>query len=262
MNVIFKSINCKTYPYNVNPDDMIESIVEKLYVDANINKESHSFKIIFQGKILSLEQKFSEFTPSNPDPKEKTTFVFMVTKNKPICTNMQQNQTPIPTTIPTPSPLSQHQQNNQLTTIDNNSDDEYDEDMDNNNIDETDKLRASVIGMMVFIRAQPQLMELFNNNFEAFTQLILSPQFKPIFEAMNNNTSMGDENLDNLSNSIVSHRSNSNALQQTQTVSLSQDDINNITTLEALGFQKQACIQAYVLANKNVDMAASILMDM
>ena len=66
-----------------------------------------------------------------------------------------------------------------------------------------------------------------------------------------------------MTDSILSHGHGQMESQPpSQTVSLTQEDLNNIGTLEALGFPKQACIQAYVLANKNLDMAASMLMDM
>jgi len=280
MDVIFKAVNNKVYPYNVNPEETISSILEKLYVDANINKETHGFKIIFQGKILSPEQKFSEFSSANP--KEKPMFIFMSTKNKPVVSEKPKVQEETQTVPPPPIVNIQNIQSNDISapnfsntnnsqnsgfvqSLFTNPDDGYEEAM--GEMDETDKLRAALVGMMVFIRANPQMMELFNNNFEAFAQVIMSPQFKPMFESILGDMSAGDENLDNLSESMLTHghshaHSHTDNTQQTQTVSLTQEDLNNIGTLEALGFPKQACIQAYVLANKNLDMAASMLMDM
>jgi len=277
MEVVFKAINNKTYPYNVNPEDSISSILDKLYVDSGISKETHSFKIIFQGKILSSEQKFSEFAPVNP--KDKPMFVFMSSKNKQAVSEQSKTQTPSETqsvsSPPAPTVSVQHVQSNftsppttnthQNTNTNSsfvqslftNPDDGYEEAM--GEIDETDKLRAALVGMMVFIRANPQMMELFNNNFESFAQVIMSPQFKPMFQSLVGDMNMGDEQLDNLSESMLSH---SQEQSQPQTVNLTQEDLNNIGTLEALGFQKQACMQAYILANKNLDMAASMLMDM
>jgi len=261
MNVIFKGINNKPYPYTVNPEDPISSVLDKLYVDANINKETNSFRIIFQGKILKPDQLFSEFTiPTNP--KDKLMFVFMATKNKPAGTEQPKVQpvpvTPPPVSVTLPQPVSTNTVPNSsfVQSLLTNSDDGYEEAM--GEIDESDKLRAALVGMMVFIRSQPQMMELFNNNFEAFAQIIMSPQFKPMFNSMLNDTSAGDEQLDNLTDSVLSHDNSP----QPQTVSLTQEDVNNIATLEALGFNKQECVQAYVLANKNLDMAASMLMDM
>jgi hypothetical protein len=271
MDVVFKAINNKTYPYNVNLDDSIGSVVEKLFVDANINKETNNIKVIYQGKILSHEQKFSEFAPSNP--KDKVAFVFMSGKNKPV---VQQNQQ-VQSTQSAPSTTAQSTQPNTVTpstpvTVVNqpiqiNNNNNYEDEYEEGAIDDTDKLRAALVGMMVFIRANPQMTELFNNNFEALAQIIMSPQFKPMFDSMLNDMSAGDENLDNLADSVYdTHQNLSNSSiggnQQSQTVSLTQEDLNNIGTLEALGFPKQACVQAYVLANKNLDMAASMLMDM
>lgn len=273
MEVVFKAINNKTYPYNVSFDDSIESVIEKLYVDANVNKQTHNFKVIYQGKILSGEQKFSEFAPANP--KEKVMFVFMTAKNKPA--QPTQPVQPVQPTQPVqqtqqsqPVPITVHTQQvpapNILTqSIFPNSDDYYDDAIDNmDDMDDVDKLRAALFGTLVFIRAQPQMMELFNNNFEAFAQIIMSPQFRPMFETILNDMTVEDEQLDNLTDSVLSHGNHSNSTQQsqTQTVNLSQEDLANIATLEALGFDKQSCLQAYILANKNLDMAASMLMDM
>jgi len=267
MDVVFKAINNKAYPYNVNPDDCISTIIDKLSVDANVNKDTHNFKIIFQGKVLSMEQKFSEFT--SPNPKDKLTFVFMTTKTKTPTSNIQTSQSksvPATNTAPaltsTPAaPVTVHTQSVPYDTNDTNQN-SYDDGFENpyDNIDETDKLRSALIGLLVFIRAQPQMMELFNNNFEAFAQIIMSPQFKPMFEAMCNDMSAGEEQLDNLTDSVLSHSAPTNS--PAQTVTLNQEDMSNIATLEALGFSKQACVQAYMLANKNLDMAASMLMDM
>ncbi len=281
MDVVFKAINNKAYPYNVNPEEPISSVLDKLYVDAGISKETHSLKIISQGKILSPEQKFSEFAPANP--KEKPMFVFMSSKNKPAVSEQAKiqttNQTPSQpqqvTPPPAPTVSVQHIQSNfSPTPVTNtnsgfvqslvtNPDDGYEEAM--GEIDETDKLRAALVGMLVFVRANPQMMELFNNNFEAFAQIIMSPQFKPMFQSMLSDMSMGDEQMDNLTDSMLSHghgHDHSHGQTQPQTVTLTQEDLNNIGTLEALGFERQACVQAYVLANKNLDMAASMLMDM
>lgn len=284
MDVVFKAINNKAYPYNVNPEDPISSVLEKLYVDAGINKETHSFKIIFQGKILSHEQKFSEFTPTSANSKDKPMFVFMSSKNKPVVSEQEKPQTPVAATPVSVPPTSTVQTNTNTNTTTNlnttsnsgfvqslltNPDDGYEEAM--GEMDETDKLRAALIGMMVFVRANPQMMELFNNNFEAFAQVIMSPQFKPMFESMLGDMAAGDEQMDNFTDSMLSHghgHSHEHPNEQmqvqhpSQTVNLTQEDLNNIGTLEALGFPKQACMQAYVLANKNLDMAASMLMDM
>ena len=265
MNVIFKGINNKPYPYTVNPEDPISSVLDKLYVDANINRETNGFRIIFQGKILSPEQKFSEFTiPTNP--KDKLMFVFMATKNKPAVTEQPKVAVTPPPTVnvqpqPASPPTNSVTESGFVQSLITNSDDGYEEAM--GEMDESDKLRAALVGMMVFVRSQPQMMELFNNNFEAFAQIIMSPQFKPMFDSMLNDISAGDEQLDNLTDSIQSHgNSHNNSSPQPQTVSLTQEDISNIGTLEALGFPKQECVQAYVLANKNLDLAASMLMDM
>ena len=280
MDVVFKAVNNKAYPYNVSPEDSISSVLEKLYVDAGINKETHSFKIIFQGKILSPEQKFSEFAPANP--KDKPMFVFMSSKNKPVVSEQTkvQEQTqvsspqvpaPVPTVqvqnIPAPTTTSANSNQNSgfVQSLLTNPDDGYEEAM--GEMDETDKLRAALVGMMVFVRANPQMMELFNNNFEAFAQVIMSPHFKPMFESMLGDMAAGDEQMDNFTDSMLSHghsheHNHEQTNNQSQTISLTQEDLNNIGTLEALGFPKQACVQAYVLANKNLDMAASMLMDM
>lgn len=258
MDIVFKAINNKSYTYNVNSDDIISSVFDKLAMDANIDRQTNNFKIIYHGKILIHEQKFSEFTLP-PNPKDKLTFIFMATKIKPVSIKTDNlPTTPLIPPIPPPNQNNSTFLQSLISNDDNNSasstsTDEY------NTLDETDKTRASLIGLLVFIRANPQFVELFNNNFETLVQVIMSPQFKPFFDRMINDTSNQDsEYLDNLTDSVFDTNTNTNS----ESISLTPEDVNNIGTLEALGFPKQECIQAYVLSNKNIDIAASMLMDM
>lgn len=263
MDIVFKALNNKSYSYNVNLDDSISSVFDKLISDANLDKQTINIKIIYQGKILNPEQKFSEFTLP-PNPKDKLTFVFMASKNKYISTSSTTNDT------------IQQSIHLQPTIVNADVSNETSPNETEEDLDETDKARASLTGLLVFIRYNPQFFELFNNNFENLIQVIMSPQFKPFFDKLlnsTNNQNLDDDNsdddnsdddksdyLDDVTNSIFDMQQNNNA--HSKTASLTTEDINNISTLEALGFQKQECIQAYILSNKQLDVAASMLMDM
>jgi hypothetical protein len=126
----------------------------------------------------------------------------------------------------------------------------------NQNINEVDRLRASVIATLFFIRQSPQFSELFMNNFTTLLDVLSSDQLRPLFERIfNDTTEINDsEYIDDMTDHVsdISSQSNDNFTDQDQ---------HNIDTLVSLGFPKNASIQAYLLCNKNVELAASMLMD-
>ena len=125
----------------------------------------------------------------------------------------------------------------------------------NQNINEVDKLRASVIATLFFIRQTPQFTELFMNNFPALLEIMSSDQLRPLFERIyNDTTEISDSDyVDDMTDHVSDVSSQSN--------DLTEQDQHNIDTLVSLGFPKNASIQAYLLCNKNVELAASMLMD-
>ena len=124
----------------------------------------------------------------------------------------------------------------------------------NQNGNHIDKMRDSIIATLFFIRQTPQFTELFMNNFPALLEILSSDQLRPLFERIYNDTDMNDDEYDDDMTDHVSDVSS-------QSNDLTEQDQHNIDTLVSLGFPKNASIQAYLLCNKNVELAASMLMD-
>lgn len=185
----FKKINNKINKYNVNPEDKLSSIIPKLLEDNKIDSVKNTVKFIFKGKILNYEMLFGDFT------EENIVIIYMISKikinNKTIASqsNIYDSDINILTLQP----------NDKQPNIS-----ESDED-----IDLVDKLRAGVIGTLVFIRTYPQLAELFNNNFETLINVMTLNEIKPLFEKMINKNCNGEsEYLDNLSELLTNINSN------------------------------------------------------
>ena len=124
------------------------------------------------------------------------------------------------------------------------------------NANEVDRLRASVIATLFFIRQSPQFTELFMDNFTTLLDVLSSDQLRPLFERIFNDTTELNDNeyIDNMTDHVSDVNSQSND-------NLTEQDQYNINTLVSLGFQKNASIQAYLICNKNIELAASMLMD-
>lgn len=101
-------------------------------------------------------------------------------------------------------------------------------------------LQISIIGILTIIRNDPRLFEMFNNNFEELKQLLLQPEFQLMIQSI----------LQNVERSRNHHLTE-----------LDQDDYEKIKILEAFGYSKDKCVEAYIICNKNIDMAASMLLD-
>ena len=167
MDIICKSINNKSYPFNVNIDDQIKSITDILLINAGFDKKTHMLKIIHNGIILNDTQTFSEFIPIKTNIKDPVVFVFMGIK------------------IKTPNIKKLLNTNVNIDNAD------------------TNKLRISLIGLLVFIQNNPQLLELFNNNSKLFIHIIMSPSFVPILNKMlDDNSENTTEYVDNLTDYI------------------------------------------------------------
>jgi hypothetical protein len=262
MLVSFKNINNKVNNYEVNPEDNLSSVVSKLLEDNKIDPDKNTIKFIFKGQILNHEKLFSEFT------EENLVIIFMASKIKPeVAPKTISNTSSINSVVQTSQLNNESTSSVNVQPLSNLFNQSYISESDEN-LDLVDKLRAAVIGTLVFIRTNPQLAELFNNNFEILIGVMTSNQVRPLFEKMVSETSDSDsEYLDELSESLINVNSDEQSIETTNqdsplnSIELTQDDINNINTLVSLGFSKQDVIQAYIFCNKNIDMAASMLMD-
>jgi hypothetical protein len=254
MQVSFTNISNKVFKYVVNIEDNLSSIIPKLFADNKIDSVNKSIRFIFKGQILNHEKLFSEFTEDNPN------IIFMITKIK------TKSDDP-----PQPHPTTQSNMFNQV-----NQQEQTEE------LDSVDKLRAAVMGVLVFIRTNPQLAELFNNKFETLLDVMSSHQIKPLFDKMVNETDEGNSDyLDELSESLLNINSyeqndsnpeddtaddtaddpgsNPGSNPNSNTILLTQTDLDNINNIVKRGFNKQDVLLAYVLSNKNIDETISYL---
>lgn len=272
MLVSFKNISNKVNKYEVNPEDNLSSVVSKLLEDNKIDPDKNTIKFIFKGQILNHGKLFSEFTEENP------VIIFMVSKIKPEVVPKTTSDTVSVNSISNyvvqtfQSVNTSNQSNNTSNSVNvqplpNLFNQPYNSEPEEN-LDSVDKLRAAVMGVLVFIRANPQLAKLFNNDFETLMGVMASNQIRPLFEKMVSETGEGDSGyLDELSETLMNVNSDEQSVETTNqtpppnSIQLSQDDMNNINTLVSLGFSKQDVIHTYIICNKNMAMTASMLMD-
>jgi hypothetical protein len=221
-----------------------------------IDPEKNNIKFIFKGKILNNATTFLDFKD-----EQKLIIIYMVSKNKSETSNTNVSNTPtqqLETNISS-SQVKLDSVQESTNTLDSNWHNKF---TTNENIDNVERLRASVIATLFFIRQSPQFTELFMNNFQTLLDVLISPQLRPLFERIYNDTDLDDnEYIDNMTDHVADINSKSNSSEQVNTVTLTEEDNNNINTLVSLGFPKNASIQAYLLCNKNVELAASMLMD-
>lgn len=244
MDVAFKNMSNKTISIQVDPNDKLESVVPKLLEQNEIDPEKNTIKFIFKGRVLNNSSSFQEFKD-----EQKLTIIYMVSKNKSESTKEQGKTCASFNTEVKIEPVQETSTN----IIKENLHQEF---TTGENANEVDRLRASVIATLFFIRQSPQFSELFMNNFTTLLDVLSSDQLRPLFERIYNDTSeiSDSEYIDDMTDHVsdVSSQSNDNFTDQDQ---------HNIDTLVSLGFPKNASIQAYLLCNKNVELAASMLMD-
>ncbi len=204
MFVSFKNTSNKVIKYEINPNDKMSSIVSRLFEDNKTDPDKNTIKFIFKGHILNHEKLFSEFT------EEYIVIVYMITKikhafasNKHILSRSTNDPSTIPPTQVNSKPVATNVSTSlvDVQPLPNIYNQQYQSD---DNLDSVDKLRAAVIGTLVFIRANPQLAKLFNNNFETLMNVMTSNQIRPLFEKLVSESDDGDSGyLDDLSESLL-----------------------------------------------------------
>ena len=234
MDVSFKNMSNKTISIQVDPNDKLESVVPKLMEQNEIDPEKNTIKFIFKGRVLNNSSTFQEFKD-----EKQLTIIYMVSKNKTDSSNVQKQE--IKTDTNQESSTSQKQEV-KIEPVQENL---------NQNGNHIDKMRAAVTATLFFIRQNPQFTDLFMNNFTTLLEILLSDQLRPLFERIY---------IDTSENSDEEHSEEATNI-NSQSNDLTEQDQFNIDTLVLLGFSKDDSIQAYLLCNKNVELAASMLMD-
>ena len=239
MDVLFKNMSNKTISIQVDPNDKLESVVPKLMEQNEIDPEKNTIKFIFKGRVLNNSSTFQEFKD-----EEQLTIIYMVSKKKSESSNAQKQDVKIE--------VNQESSNSQKQEV---KIEPVHENL-NQNGNHIDKMRAAVTATLFFIRQNPQFTDLFMNNFTTLLEILLSDQLRPLFERIYIDTSENSEEV----HSEEEHSEEVDDI-NSQSNDLTEQDQLNIDTLVLLGFSKDDSIQAYLLCNKNVELAASMLMD-
>ena len=150
MDVVFKNMSNKTISIQVDPNDKLESVVSKLLEQNEIDPEKNTIKFIFKGRVLNNSSSFQEFKD-----EQNLTIIYMVSKNKSEIKTIISNKSVTEVKI---EPVQETYTN----TIKENWHQEF---TTGENANEVDRLRASVIATLFFIRQSPQFTELFMDNF-------------------------------------------------------------------------------------------------
>ena len=129
MLVSFKNVNNSAISYQMNPKDSFSMVIPKLLVDNHTDPNKYTIKFIFKGEVISHNKIFGEIKEDNP------TIIYLITRLKETIQSI---------------PVQQ---------IIEEKDDSEDEEFE---LDSIDKLRAAVIGLLVFVKTDPKLFELFN----------------------------------------------------------------------------------------------------
>lgn len=101
----------------------------------------------------------------------------------------------------------------------------------------------------------PQLLKLLQDNYPTLYQLFSqNPQL--LVALLSGNPEMMESGVDESQNVDNSFQSNA-----PQTVDLTESDQLAIKQLMDFGFNEQQCIEAYLVCNKNIDLAMNYLLD-
>lgn len=253
MLVTVKSVGIKTYKYEVKPEDKLSEIVTRLYNDNNIDSNKNTIKIIYRGRFQNLDKLFSEFE------EENLTLVYVIGKNDSVPNPVN---TYVETSNTQPSLTSNESSSN--PPVSNNR---------NNETSESERLRAGIGGLLIYIRSNPALTELFNNNIGLLLNVLMSPEFKTVFDKIIEGLTNNNEDLSEETESlpILLPMPLSLGMNNAQPVNtfrpipvndaLSEQDQDNINTLMNLGFTREQSLEAYLMCRKNLELAASMLMD-
>jgi len=250
MDVIFKNMSNKTISIQVDPNDKLESVVPKLMEQNEIDPEKNTIKFIFKGRVLNNSSTFQEFKD-----EKQLTIIYMVSKNKSESSNAQKQDVKIKVN----QESSNAQKQDVKIEVNQESSNSQKQEVKiepvhenlNQNGNHIDKMRAAVTATLFFIRQNPQFTDLFMNNFKTLLEILLSDQLRPLFERIYIDTSENSEEEHSEEVDNINSQSND----------FTEQDQLNIDTLVLLGFSKDDSIQAYLLCNKNLELAASMLMD-
>ena len=108
-----------------------------------------------------------------------------------------------------------------------------------------DSLYISAITFMAYIRENPALFALFNQNMDELTRVLRNPEFKQIYSKILNNSDKLLENGESIFKNIQ----------------LDEQDNKQINIMISMGFNKNIVVDAYVRNNKDINATLNFLMN-
>jgi hypothetical protein len=265
MIVTVKNMHQENYEFDVDISIQLKDLHDMICVKFNYENA----RLIYSGRIMDLTESLSKYM------KETDRGFIVVMK-----VNSGTNQVNWNTNTSTSSTQAQiNTTNNQVNTT-------------NQNLNQYNfrQVRAAIIGMLRFISTNPLLNYTYFTSPTEFYETMRGDTFTDVIQQILNTSDEIAETLEDNSTMDIHIRipqqtpttqtpttqtpttqtpTTQTPTTQTPTTqtptrttqTLTEEDRNNIQTLINLGYNEQHSIIAYLMANKNINLAASILLD-
>lgn len=292
MQITVKDLKQNSHIFNdVDSDQTVSSFAEEV---KKVFNYTDSVRLIYCGKILEYEKLLSEyfkevnngFVVCMPEKSKQQTTMSIITPSEsasvtePISTRTPPPSRPLPMPSSMSIPVMQSTPN-----------------ITNNMTYTIDEIRAILLVFSRFIKVSPELFYMFATNDASFQSLILSPTFTsqiltPLLESSNTvmqglqngtdiavqipifgrtPTTTSQTHFTDGDDVITTDEMSSNALDMVTTelnttelnsTAFTVQDKENIRDLCEFGFQESHVMRVYVMANRNKELAASMLYEL
>ena len=229
MFVTIKNLKSQTFQLEVEPDILLQ----ELHDQACEKFGFENARLIYSGHIMNLTEKLSQYM-------KETDRGFIVVMKK---------YTPISET----NPVSETNQGEQRFTL--------------------QQVNAAIIGILRFISTNQLLNYTYFTSPIEFYNIMRTPTFTDIIQQILDNSneiantiaSNSDMNIEleiPTATTETNYTNINGGTNQEIRENLSEEDLTNIDTLVNLGYTANEAFTAYMMAGKNVNLAATLLLDM
>jgi len=288
MQLTVKNLKQNSHVFNdINSDDTVATFAEEV---KKVFNYTDSVRLIYCGKILDHSKLLSEyfkevnngFVVCMPEKSKQTTTTSQSTEPTP---QIEQVTQPVSTSSQQPS-------QNRPTVNQNPNLQRIQSSTTNTGSYSIDHIRAILLVFSRFVKVSPELFYMFSTNDVSFQSFILSPSFTtevltplvesstavlnglqngtdiaveiPIFGRSNNTTTTNHTtNNDNATTNDMSLFSDTPlSTPESHLTTLTEQDKQNIKDLCEFGFQENHVTRVYIMANRNKELAASMLYEL